>query len=45
MSAINPIGEQKDKHLLVETFYGSQHLDIAARSSDEIDDDACASVA
>ena len=36
---------EERRHSLVEAFYGSQHLNITARSGDEVDDDACASVA
>jgi hypothetical protein len=45
MSAIIRMEQQKDEGSLVETFYGSQHLDITTRGGDEVDDDACASVA
>ena len=45
MSVIIRMEQQKGKDTLVEAFYGSQHLDITTRGSDEVDNDACASVA
>jgi len=45
MSAVSHMGGGKGEGSLVEAFYGSQHLDITTRSGDEVDDDACASVA
>jgi len=45
MSVIVRTEQQKYGDSLVETFYGSQHLDITTRGGDEVDDDACASVA
>lgn len=38
-------GEKERQDSLVEAFYGSQHFNITARSGDEVDDDARASVA
>jgi len=45
MSVISHTEEGKGKDSLVEAFYGSQHLDVTTRSGNEVDDDACASVA
>jgi hypothetical protein len=38
-------GGTKWQNLLIEAFYGSEHLNITTSSGDEIDDDASASVA
>lgn len=44
MLVVDRTEEEKGEDSLVEAFYGSQHLNITARSGDEVDDNACASV-